>query len=114
MVLQRAYDTLRQMRGNIGDYIFVGMEIFPYSDDDVHEEGYDYYIEFYFHNNNYDINLNCIIVPCSKWFAKKWASYCICKESTWNTFGICDEGYSKVSFDYWMQIGALEGYSEGE
>ena len=113
MVLQRAYDTLRTLDGSIGDYIFVGMSVDPYYyDDEWHNEDY---IEFHFHNKVNDA-LRTVIVPCSNHTARavNWISNCPCKESTWNTFGICDDGYSKVNFDYWMQMGALEGYSEGE
>ena len=114
-IFQRAYDTLRTLDGSIGDYVFVGMIVNPYPEDDEwHEEDEDY-IEFYFHNKVND-GLRTVIIPCSKNYARKlkWVSDCICKESTWYSFGICDDGYSKVNFDYWMQMGAFEGYTEGE
>lgn len=115
-IFQRAYDMLKKLHGDIGDYIFVGMEVDPYChDDEWHEEDEDY-IEFYFHNKNWDVDLNCIIVPCTKEHAARInrLTNSPCKESTWESFGICDDGYSKVNFDYYIQIGALGGYTEGE
>lgn len=113
MVFQRVYDNLRTLDGSIGDYIFVGMIADPYYfDDEWHNEDY---VEFHFRNkvNN---SLRTVIIPCSKYYATKVhdITHNPCKETTWYSFGICDDGYSKVNFDYWMQIGALGGYSEGE
>lgn len=113
MILQKAYDDLKKLYGDIGDYVFVGLIVDPYPEDDEwHEEDY---IEFHFHNKIED-SLYTVIIPCRKRHAKKifGVSDNICKESTWRTFGICDDGYSKVNFDYWMQVGGLDGYREGE
>lgn len=113
MVFQNAYDDLKKTYGNIGDYVFVGMIVDPYYyDDEWHDEDY---IEFHFHNKVED-SLYTVIIPCSKCYATRVhdISHSPCKETTWYSFGICDDGYSKVNFDYWMQMAALGGYSEGE
>lgn len=114
MIFQRAYDMLKILDDAIGAYTFVGMIVDPYPVDDMHEEDEDY-IEFVFRNNFKDY-VSTVMIPCTKGCAARinHLSNSPCKESTWYSFGICDDGYSKVNFDYWMQIGALEGYSEGE
>lgn len=119
-LFQRAYDELKEfycriIDGSIGDYIFVGMVVDPYpEDDELHEEDEDY-IEFHFHNKVHDC-LATVIVPCTKAHAARinHLTNSPCKESTWESLGICDDGYSKVNFDYYIQIGALGGYTEGE
>lgn len=114
-IFQRAYDELRTLDGSIGDYIFVGMVVDPYPEEDEwHEEDEDY-IELHFHNLRSRL-IKAIILPCTKTFARevRLSSGSPCVDSTWGSLGICDEGCSKVNFDYWMQIGELGGYSEGE
>lgn len=115
MVFQKAYDILKEIDGNIGDFMFVDMIADPFPLDDLWHEEDDDYIEFHFYNMIEDY-LKTIIIPCTKSFAMEiiLSSDCPCEESTWESFGICDDGYSEVSFDYWMQIGEHGGYSEGE
>lgn len=113
-IFQKAYDILKILDDGIESYVFDDMIVDPYPvDDEWHEEDEDY-IEFDFRNiiHNY---VSAVMIPCTKTFARQVHSESNdpCKESTWQIFGICDDSYSEVNFDYYMQIGGL-GYSEGE